>query len=288
MRKLAAGALAAGLFTSCLSVITPHEAIAQASFDCRRASTPTEIAMCRNPDLSWLDQQMDGTFRAVLANSENPDALRQSQRQWLSDVQLCGADEGCIEKTYSDRILELSPNPDEDPVEVMTEESPTVLHSEAASPDRATTAQRLVPISQPMENAVGEANSNSQANRDDETALLGGAMILALIVAGLVAVGATKALADYSIKRFGWPMILNWWNVLHLVSIFAFLGAFSVGAPMAGIVIAGGLWLIVLFVNVRKTNLIAGLAMTTLQPFLVFIMWAIYGATKAKAEGRRI
>jgi uncharacterized protein len=288
MRKVAAGALAAGLITSCLSVITPHEAIAQASFDCRRASTPTEIAVCRSPDLAWLDQQMDGTFRAVLANSENPDALRQSQRQWLSDVQLCGADEGCIEKTYSDRILELSPNPDEDPAEVTTEESPTVLHSEAASPDQATTAQRLAPISQPMENAVGETNSSSPAKRDDETALLGGAMILALIVAGLVALGATKALANYSIKRFGWPMILNWWNVLHLVSIFAFLGAFSVGAPMAGIVVAGGLWLIVLFVNVRKTNLLAGLAMTILQPFLVFIMWAIYGVLKAKAEGRRI
>lgn len=131
------------------------------------------------------------------------------------------------------------------------------------------------------------ASETPVADSNNADALFGG-IILGLIVVALIALGATKALADYTSNRFGWPMILNWWNVLHLISIFALIGGLSVGAGAGGAVIAIGLWLIVLLVNVRKTNLLVGLTMTALQPFVVFIMWALYGVMKAKAEGRRV
>lgn len=123
---------------------------------------------------------------------------------------------------------------------------------------------------------------------NSSTSMVVGGFILALIVVLIIAISATKALADYSASRFGWPMIMNWWNALHLVSIFALVGAASIGSPMAGALIAAGLWLIVLLVNIRKTNLLVGLTMTILQPFIVFIAWVIYGALKSKAEGRRL
>ena len=267
----------------------PIGASAQASFDCRRATTPTEMSICEDPVLAGLDRQLNDTFRVVLGGSDNPDALRRAQGEWLSNIQSCGADERCIGKAYSDRMAELSPPPDSELVETATNEAPPILHSDAAPLNGALQAEQPYASDNPRaEEVSAPAQSAPQPDGDDSTALRGGAMILGLIVAGLIAIWATKALADYSINRFGWPMILNWWNILHLISIFAFLGAISVGAPLAGVVIAGGLWLIVLFVNIRKTNLLAGLAMTILQPFLVFIMWAIDGVMKAKTEGRRI
>lgn len=130
--------------------------------------------------------------------------------------------------------------------------------------------------------------TDKAASSNSTTSMVVGGFILALIIVLIIAISVTKALADYSASRFGWPMIMNWWNALHLVSIFALVGAASLGSPMAGAVIAAGLWLIVLLVNIRKTNLLVGLTMTILQPFVVFIAWVIYGALKSKADGRRL
>lgn len=268
----------------------PIKADAQASFDCRRASHPTEIAICNDPELALIDQQMDETFRAVLPRQADRDALRSSQRAWLADVRLCEADAACIYKTYEDRLRDLVRLDDEgtdEPPEAIAEPSQAQAMP-SSTPEDAHAHQIDVPDVQTSPAPARTSSTASQSEATDSKAVMAvGGIILGLIVLLLIAVGATKALADYTAARFGWPMVLNWWNVLHLISIFAFLGAFSVGAPMAGVVIGGGLWLIVLFVNIRKTNLLVGLTMTVLQPLVVFIMWAIYGAMKSKAEGRR-
>lgn len=268
----------------------PIKADAQASFDCRRASHPTEIAICNDPELALMDQQMDETFRAVLARQTDRETLRSSQQAWLADVRLCDADATCIYRTYEDRLRDLVRLDVEE-----TDEQPEAIAEPSqaqAMPSSTTEASQVrqmdVPNVQTAPDSAQASSTASQSDATDSKAVMAvGGIILGLIVLLLIAVGATKALADYTAARFGWPMVLNWWNVLHLISIFAFLGAFSVGAPMAGVVIAGGLWLIVLFVNIRKTNLLVGLTMTVLQPLVVFIMWAIYGAMKSKAEGRR-
>lgn len=268
----------------------PIKADAQASFDCRRASHPTEIAICNDPELALMDQQMDETFRAVLARQTDRETLRSSQQAWLADVRLCDADATCIYRAYEDRLRDLVRLDVEE-----TDEQPEAIAEPSqaqAMPSSTTEASQVrqmdVPNVQTAPDSAQASSTASQSDATDSKAVMAvGGIILGLIVLLLIAVGATKALADYTAARFGWPMVLNWWNVLHLISIFAFLGAFSVGAPMAGVVIAGGLWLIVLFVNIRKTNLLVGLTMTVLQPLVVFIMWAIYGAMKSKAEGRR-
>lgn len=112
--------------------------------------------------------------------------------------------------------------------------------------------------------------------------------MIGLVLAVLLALGTTKALADYTSRRYGWPLILNWWNLLHFVG--AVLGMFvsTMGVPMMGLVVFGGCWVIVLIVNIWKTNLLAGLLMTLVQPLVVAILWVAYGITRAKMEGRRI
>lgn len=160
--------------------------------------------------------------------------------------------------------------------------------SETIATPRESALEREMNRFSDNESGSTSIQTDKEPSTNSTTSMVVGGFILALIVVLIIAIGATKALADYSASRFGWPMIMNWWNVLHLVSIFALVGAASLGSPMAGAVIAAGLWLIVLLVNIRKTSLMVGLTMTILQPFIVFIAWVIYGALKSKAEGRRL
>lgn len=153
---------------------------------------------------------------------------------------------------------------------------------------RGDTAQSFEPINPDTPPTAIPSESSAPGDANPMASIGLGLALLALIVVVLVALLATRSLANYSLQRYGWPMILNWWNLLHLVAIFALIGGISFGAPVAGLVIAGGLWVIMLVVNCLKTNLLAGLAMTLIQPFVIFLLWALYGAAKAKAEGRRI
>jgi len=118
----------------------PIKADAQASFDCRRASHPTEIAICNDPELALMDRQMDETFRAVLARQTDQDALRSSQRAWLADVRLCDADATCIYKTYEDRLRDLVRLDDEG-----TDKQPeTIAEPSQAHPARSNADARMV------------------------------------------------------------------------------------------------------------------------------------------------
>lgn len=107
--------------------------------------------------------------------------------------------------------------------------------------------------------------------------LIGGGMLLALILVILAAFLATKSLADRTKAKYNYNMILNWWNVIHLVAILTFVLLMSFGQPLAGAVVYAGLWLVMLVVNIMHTSLLTGLAMTIIQPFVIFILWAAYG-----------
>lgn len=65
-----------------------------ASFDCAKAKTPQEKAICASPSLSAADEQMAAAYRAVLAaaSSEMKDEVRTDQRNWLRFIALrCNA-----------------------------------------------------------------------------------------------------------------------------------------------------------------------------------------------------
>ena len=67
-----------------------------ASFDCARAASPTEIAICSDPALSGLDGQLGTAYAQRLALDP---ALRQIQRAWLRARDAgCGRDRACLRR----------------------------------------------------------------------------------------------------------------------------------------------------------------------------------------------
>lgn len=285
------------------AAVSPNVADAQASFDCRRASHPSEIAVCRDPELATVDRNLDAAFRAALNRSADPESLRAGQRVWLADLRNCNDDPFCLYETYADRIDALkndrveggrSPAPQtaatadlssaggSDVLPLGAEEPSPAEEAAAAQPTTTADTRYENPSAAPA--VVEPERPQRQGQTEGSGELFGGAVILGLLVVLLLALLATKALADHSMRKFGWPMILNWWNVLHLVVGFALWGGGMIGAPLGGMVVAGGVWLIVLAVNIRKTDVVTGLAMTVVQPFVVAILFVVFQFSRNKSK----
>jgi uncharacterized protein len=82
-----------------------------ASFDCSKASSPYEKAVCANPNLSSLDEQLAGAYKDARTKSSDPEGLKREQIDWIKSTRQCGADVGCIEKAYGNRISQLQKSP---------------------------------------------------------------------------------------------------------------------------------------------------------------------------------
>lgn len=77
-----------------------------ASFDCKKATSKVEKIICNDKELSQLDEELAGAYRAALRDTVHADSIRQSQRIWLR--QKCYRDEvGCIKMLYQERIATL-------------------------------------------------------------------------------------------------------------------------------------------------------------------------------------
>lgn len=78
-----------------------------ASFDCRRAVTAAEHAICDTPALSSMDDSLARYYRAVVDGPFHDEACRDrtrtSQREWLRERDRCG-DAGCLAASYTARI----------------------------------------------------------------------------------------------------------------------------------------------------------------------------------------
>ncbi|PVA12015.1 hypothetical protein DC366_03600 [Pelagivirga sediminicola] len=98
------GAAPTGVLTrSELAMLTAGAPSAGPSFDCRRAGTPTEIAICANPSLAALD--------SALAAAWNAGGRRADQAAWLRSRDACGADVACLEHSMRSRVFALGGSP---------------------------------------------------------------------------------------------------------------------------------------------------------------------------------
>ena len=87
-----------------------------ASFDCRKAATQIEHAICADAALARLDRQVAETYQVGLKNAYEPGAqekLRQSQRDWVAKRnKACGGGNGdigsCLTTFYRDRLVALN------------------------------------------------------------------------------------------------------------------------------------------------------------------------------------
>jgi uncharacterized protein len=74
-----------------------------ASFDCAKASAPTEKMICQNPSISKLDDRLSEAYKEV---RKIDTSVVEEQRAWLKEARTC-ADERCLEKAYGVRVDEL-------------------------------------------------------------------------------------------------------------------------------------------------------------------------------------
>lgn len=79
-----------------------------ASFDCRKASTPVEKAICADQELSRLDDLLVASYKESLRVSSNPEKLKVRQRSWLQNERNVCRDIECIRAAYATRIGELN------------------------------------------------------------------------------------------------------------------------------------------------------------------------------------
>jgi len=76
------------------------------SFDCAKASTPSERAICSEPLLGKLDGALAENYKYMLASDIGDGAkgdLRTTQRAWFVERNKC-SDSQCLERTYRARL----------------------------------------------------------------------------------------------------------------------------------------------------------------------------------------
>jgi uncharacterized protein YecT (DUF1311 family) len=84
------------------------------SFDCRKAATAVELAICGDTALARLDLQVADNFRLALSNAEtdaDKATVRAGQTDWLAtrDRQCAGGDVTCLSGVYGARLDALNP-----------------------------------------------------------------------------------------------------------------------------------------------------------------------------------
>ena len=95
-------------------------ALAQApkpSFECRKAATKSEIAICANHDLARLDREIAAAYRQLrretrgqlVDGAENP--LLKEQTAFITQRDSCATDEACLAKEMQDRRAALALEP---------------------------------------------------------------------------------------------------------------------------------------------------------------------------------
>lgn len=80
-----------------------------ASFDCSKASTETEKAICADPELSAVDDLMGSWWGTGNKPSQNgkTNSLIEDQLAWVNDRNNCSNDTSCIRNQYKSRFNEL-------------------------------------------------------------------------------------------------------------------------------------------------------------------------------------
>jgi uncharacterized protein YecT (DUF1311 family) len=89
--------------------VVAKKALGNPSFDCAKAISPTDSAICGDIALSNLDVQVATMYRQAVAqaSTDNAGLLKDDQRQWLRNRARCGTDTNCIERQSSARVTAL-------------------------------------------------------------------------------------------------------------------------------------------------------------------------------------
>jgi len=90
-------------------VLFLSSSIYAASFDCNKASTLTDKAICENQKISILDEIMVQDYKVQLKIDK--ETTTQNQRDWIRQQRNpCKGDVSCLEKEYLEKLSSLDIN----------------------------------------------------------------------------------------------------------------------------------------------------------------------------------
>lgn len=81
-----------------------------ASFNCQHAMLPAEETICRNPNLSRLDEQTAGMYFIIVGSGAPADTVAQvkaSQRTFVQTRNACGSNVNCLVDAYTSQMMYL-------------------------------------------------------------------------------------------------------------------------------------------------------------------------------------
>ncbi len=94
-------------FLVSLTLFTPFPSVNAASFDCSKASTLVENAICADAQLSARDDALLDAYKQALVNAPDANRLKADQRAWLKNVRNKCQNVKCLIKVYDQRLAEL-------------------------------------------------------------------------------------------------------------------------------------------------------------------------------------
>jgi uncharacterized protein len=102
------GLFTPGLLTLLITAIGTGQLKAQ-SFNCRYARHPDERAICHDPLLARLDEELASVYRRLFLRlpKEEGEQLYKEEDAFVILRSRCGAQRACIEESYRRRIREL-------------------------------------------------------------------------------------------------------------------------------------------------------------------------------------
>jgi uncharacterized protein len=88
-----------------IAVIATSSGVFAASFDCGKATTPTEKAICSSKKLSLLDEIMVYQYKTEISVTNDKNKVISSQREWIKNERnICGANDSCLVDAYESRL----------------------------------------------------------------------------------------------------------------------------------------------------------------------------------------
>lgn len=156
------------------------------SFDCSKATHPSEKLICNNPELSDLDDNLAQLFKSERSSSNNPEQLKSDQISWIKRVREC-TEEKCIKDLYAERITQLTKQLPVNAPHVEPKNESAVINT---TPESNSTAQPISVSNNETTVATSEISSTSKSKSTDDIApvtfwslTLGISLVSALIFA---------------------------------------------------------------------------------------------------------
>lgn len=99
------------LIAAALLSVAPAVAAERPSFDCSKAASASEKAICANARLRRLDRGIAGAYRALRSDPDLQETLTKEQDDFLQKRDACGADVACLAREMESRRAALALEP---------------------------------------------------------------------------------------------------------------------------------------------------------------------------------